>query len=124
MTMIEAAKLSLSRYAQFSGRARRAEFWWFALAQFLALVLSYMVLLAVPVLGTLLYLVVVLGTFIPHLAVTIRRLHDANRSGWWYFIGLVPFVGAILLFVWFCSKGTDGSNQFGDDPKALAMAIA
>ena len=53
---------------------------------------------------------------LPHLAVMVRRLHDTGRSGWWYWIALIPLIGAILLLVWFCSRGTVGSNQYGSDP--------
>ena len=61
-------------------------------------------------------LIVGLGLFLPTLAVQVRRLHDLDRSGWWILISLIPLVGAIILLVWACTKGTDGENRFGSDP--------
>lgn len=59
-----------------------------------------------------------LALVLPSLAVALRRLHDLDRSGWWILISFVPIVGAIVLLVWFCTKGTAGSNKFGADPLA------
>ncbi len=110
----------LKKYVVFSGRARRTEYWMFSLFNFIALIL-----LAVidGVLGTtpLLYLVYALGVLLPSLAVTIRRLHDTNRSGWWFLISLIPLVGPIVLLVFLCLEGEKQDNRFGVDPKA-AMA--
>ena len=64
----------------------------------------------------LLTIIVALGLFLPYLAVTIRRLHDTNRSGWWILIGFIPLVGLIVMLIFLCTKGTDGSNDFGPDP--------
>jgi uncharacterized membrane protein YhaH (DUF805 family) len=64
---------------------------------------------------TLLWLAA-LTNLLPGISVTVRRLHDTDRSGWWYWIGLIPLVGAILLLIWFCTRGTDGANRFGPDP--------
>lgn len=122
------------KYATFSGRASRSEFWWFNL--FITLI--GIVLGGISILGidfqtgqvtSLAYvLFAILGIFylailIPMLAVTIRRLHDRNMSGWWYlgFLvgGMIPFVGiavSIAMLVIFCLKGTDGDNNFGADP--------
>jgi uncharacterized membrane protein YhaH (DUF805 family) len=58
-----------------------------------------------------------LGFFIPSLAVTVRRLHDTNRSGWWVLISLLPLVGALVLFIFMLLNGTAGANRFGSDPK-------
>lgn len=68
-------------------------------------------------LGSLLAVIIALGTFIPSLAAAVRRLHDTNRSGWFYLIGLIPLIGSILLLVWFCTEGTHGDNEYGPDPK-------
>lgn len=122
MSLLEAVKLSLARYASFDGRARRLEYWYFTLFHSLAILLagvaSYLAMLAIPALGIALYSIVVFGTLLPHLAVSVRRLHDVNRTGWWYLFGTVPLLGAIVLLVWFCSDGTRGPNRFGADPKA------
>ena len=122
MTLSEAVTMSLARYASFGGRARRSEYWCFTilhwLAILLAMVVSYLAMLASPALGVILYSIVFLGTLLPHLAISIRRLHDVNRTGWWYLVGFVPLLGAIVLLVLFCTDGTRGPNRFGADPKA------
>jgi len=66
--------------------------------------------------GTVLLVAVILLVFIPQLSVTVRRLHDLDRSGWWFWPGLVPLVGGLILLVWFCMKGTEGDNQYGPNP--------
>lgn len=117
------------KYVNFSGRARRSEYWYFALYSILAAVAAQIVDRFVdppagdmPYAVGIVYLVVVLANFLPSLAVMVRRLHDTNRSGWWFLIVLVPLLGAILLIVWFCTKGTEGDNRFGPNPKASALA--
>jgi len=128
MTLSEAVKMSLARYASFGGRARRSEYWYFTLfhsiAILLAGVVSYLAMLAIPALGIILYSIVVFGTLLPHVAVSVRRLHDVNRTGWWYLFGSVPLLGALVLFVWFCTDGTRGPNRFGADPKATVSVAA
>jgi uncharacterized membrane protein YhaH (DUF805 family) len=122
MTLSEVLKMSLASYASFGGRARRSEYWYLtlfhALAVLLAMVVSYLAMLANPALAIILYSFVIFGTLLPHLAVSVRRLHDVNRSGWWYLFGLVPLLGTIVLLVWFCTDGTRGPNRFGADPRA------
>jgi uncharacterized membrane protein YhaH (DUF805 family) len=111
----------LKKYAVFSGRARRTEFWMFTLFNILAAivlgildaVLNTPQVYSIGLLG-LLYAVAVL---LPGIAVTVRRLHDTNRSGLWILIALVPFVGGIVLFVFCILGGTPGPNQHGADPK-------
>jgi uncharacterized membrane protein YhaH (DUF805 family) len=106
----------LERYAQFSGRARRAEFWWYALANF---IITFVLQLLVGVSGIfwLLYVIYVIGVLIPGIAVGIRRLHDTGRSGWWLLIALIPFVGAIVLIVFLATDSTRGTNQYGTSEK-------
>ncbi len=99
------------KYAAFDGRARRSELWYFSFFSFL--LLTPLVLIA-----PILYLLIVLGLFLPSLGVQIRRLHDIDRSGWWLLVSFIPLVGYILLIVWFCGKGTAGTNRFGPDPLA------
>jgi uncharacterized membrane protein YhaH (DUF805 family) len=127
MSLLEAVKISLARYASFGGRARRLEYWYFTLFHSLTILLagvvSYFAMLANPALGIVLYSIVIFGTLLPHLAVSVRRLHDLNRSGWWYLFGLVPLLGTIVLFVWFCTDGTRGPNRFGADPKATVSVV-
>ncbi|MEU9232434.1 DUF805 domain-containing protein [Streptomyces subrutilus] len=106
----------LKKYADFSGRARRQEYWMFTLIQSLiviALVILDFVLGTLPII-TLVY---TLGTLVPSLAVVIRRLHDLGKSGWWYFISFVPFVGGIWLLVLTATAGQQAPNEYGPDPK-------
>lgn len=119
MNIQESVKSVLSKYVTFSGRASRSEYWWFIVALILAYVVVAIVGGAVSEqVGGVLYLIVALGTFLPALAVLIRRLHDVDRSGWWILIQLIPLVGPILLIVWLASRGTAGANRFGADPLA------
>ena len=107
----------LERYAKFEGRAGRAEFWWFFLANLIIdVVLS--ILDRVSLLFAIISICYSLGVLIPSIAVGIRRLHDTNRSGWWLLIGLVPFVGAIVLIVFFALESAPGTNQWGPSEKA------
>ncbi|MFZ7142210.1 DUF805 domain-containing protein [Avibacterium avium] len=107
----------LKNYAQFNGRARRKEFWWFVAVDFLLYVILGMldfVLLNNDFGFTGVY---GLATLIPSLAVRVRRLHDTDRSGWWLLIGFIPVIGFIVLFIFACLDGTQGRNRFGEDPK-------
>jgi uncharacterized membrane protein YhaH (DUF805 family) len=116
MTFKQAIASCYFNYATFSGRASRSEYWFFALYHVL-LVMACFVLIPSGLGITLLWLSAV-GNFLPALSVLVRRLHDTDRSGWWYWISLIPLVGAILLLVWFCTRGTAGDNGFGPDPLA------
>lgn len=113
----------LRKFATFTGRARRKEYWLFIL-------LNYVVLFVLAVIDnilgttmqdlpygfiTLLYSLVLM---IPLLALNVRRMHDLGKSGWWLFITLVPFVGGIWYFVLTVTAGEKGDNQYGPDPKA------
>ncbi len=127
MGFTTAVATCFQKYVTFTGRARRSEYWFFALyavlAGFAAMIVDHFVdppAAGVPFAVGIVYGVVLLVNFLPGLAVTVRRLHDTNRSGWWFFIVLVPFLGAILLIVWYCTKGTKGDNRFGPDPVATA----
>ena len=105
-------------YAGFSGRARRAEYWQFALINVIALIVLYVLDLAIGT--TIPYLLYGLATLVPGLAVGARRLHDTDRSGWWLLIALVPVVGVIVLLVFLCGAGNPGPNKHGADPKGVA----
>jgi uncharacterized membrane protein YhaH (DUF805 family) len=126
--------LPYRRYAEFSGRSRRMEYWMFRLFEFAVFILGITVLGvaaglageqggdmvggAVLSIGALLLVLFFFGSFVPGLAVTARRLHDTGRSGWMLLLGLVPLVGPIVLLVFLFSDGTKGSNEYGEDPKA------
>lgn len=115
MTFGQSIKTCLSKYVAFSGRAQRSEYWWWSL---FVIVLTYGVMfIEIAVLGTaVLNLIISLALILPGIAVSVRRLHDLDRSGWWILIAIIPLVGAIILLVWFCTKGTTGSNNYGQDP--------
>lgn len=106
----------LKKYADFSGRARRQEYWMFTLIQSIIVIALVAVDFA---LGTMpiITLVYTLGTLVPTLAVLVRRLHDLGKSGWWYFISFVPFVGGIWLLVLTATAGQPAPNEYGADPK-------
>jgi uncharacterized membrane protein YhaH (DUF805 family) len=105
----------LTQYTGFSGRARRSEFWWYTLFTVGVYVVVGIVDAAMNT--TLLGLIVGLGLLLPSLAVTVRRLHDTGRSGWWVLIGLIPLAGAIVLLVFECMDSEPGANRFGPSPK-------
>lgn len=112
-----------NRYATFTGRARRAEYWYFFLVYFLIYVGLGFVDFVVGVFSWgrgvgLLSGLFSLAMLVPSLAVAVRRLHDIDRSGWWLLIGLIPFIGGLVLFVFMCLKGTSGDNRFGPNPLA------
>lgn len=112
----------LKKYTEFKGRARRQEYWYFAIFNIIA-----SIILVVIDVGTgnfneevgfgLLSGIYTLGILLPGIAVSIRRLHDTNRSGWWLLISLVPIIGSIVLLVFMIQAGTSGENQYGSDPK-------
>ena len=117
------------RYADFSGRSRRKEYWMFQL-------LFWLVILAITFLfgvvdstnstnsaaefitgiGGVFVALFFLGSLIPMIAVTVRRLHDQNKSGWYYLLGLIPYIGGLIMLFFMCTRGTDGANQYGPDP--------
>jgi uncharacterized membrane protein YhaH (DUF805 family) len=125
----------LKKYAQFSGRAQRAEFWQFWLFTVVVSIVFQVLLGAVGggmapgatptgvgMVVALIYLVVMLGLLIPSLAVSFRRLHDTDRSAWWLLIGLIPILGALVLLYFYIVDGTPGPNKFGPDPKGRGAA--
>jgi uncharacterized membrane protein YhaH (DUF805 family) len=113
MPLIENWKLVvLQRYAKFDGRAGRAEFWWFVLAQVIVYV-ALAILGGIADVFTILYFLYAIGTFIPSLAVAVRRLHDTDKSGWFILLGLIPLIGFIILIVFYAMEGTNGPNQYG-----------
>ena len=106
----------LKQYADFKGRARRSEFWYFCLFNVIASVVATLIdsLLGFKLVSSLYSLAV----FIPGLAVAVRRLHDIGKSGWFYLIGLIPVIGWIWLIILFCKEGQPEANQWGNNPKA------
>jgi len=115
MSFADAVRSVLSQYATFSGRARRSEFWWFALFAFLLYIVAGIIDAAIG--NQVVGLLVALALFIPSLAVTVRRLHDTGRSGWWILVGLIPLVGFIVLLVFEVQDSQPGTNNYGPSPK-------
>lgn len=108
----------VNKYADFNGRARRAEYWSFALCvSAVSLVFNLLYNLTGSNIFTALSGLVSLAVLVPGLAVGVRRLHDIGKKGIWYLIVLIPIVGWIIVIVWFCKEGEPGANQFGPDPK-------
>lgn len=125
MGFSEAVKKCFVNYVGFTGRARRAEFWWWTL--FVLLVDAFLLILlaiftsyeGLELAGAgviIIYLLFSVAVVLPGLAVAVRRLHDIGMSGWWYLIVLVPVIGPIIPLIWFCLRGTRGRNRFGSDP--------
>ncbi|MFT3917352.1 MAG: DUF805 domain-containing protein [Anaeromyxobacteraceae bacterium] len=105
----------LKKYVEFNGRARRTEYWMFLLIN---LAVSVGLMLVDGVLGTLfLGTLYSLGVLLPSLAVTVRRLHDTSRSGWWILIGFVPVIGLIVLIIFMAQDSKPGTNEYGPNPK-------
>ena len=117
MELVESAKRNLTTgtYAQFSGRASRSEYWWFVLASFLVIFTAAIIdgVIGSIIVTSLAYLFLI----IPGIAVSVRRLHDTNRSGWYLLVNLVPFVGTVLIFIWSVTAGDKKANQFGPPSK-------
>jgi uncharacterized membrane protein YhaH (DUF805 family) len=114
MSFGEAIHTCFVKYATFSGRAARPEYWYWvlftALAGLVFIVIEWQVSAEG---GKVLSAIFDVATFIPSIAVAARRLHDTDRSGWWQLLALVPIIGWILLLIWMCQRGTPGGNRFG-----------
>lgn len=115
----------LKNYATFGGRARRKEFWFFTLFNVLISIGLTIIDGITGLLNAAIGIGVLSGLYslavlIPSIAVTARRLHDTDRSGWWILIAFLPIIGAIVLLVFMVLEGTSGDNQYGADPKAQA----
>ena len=108
----------LEKYADFSGRARRAEYWSFALCSgVISFILGVLYNATNWGFFSILSTLFSLAILVPSLAVCWRRLHDIGKKGTWYFIVLIPIVGWILMIVWFCQDSQPGGNEFGPNPK-------
>lgn len=121
MSFSEAIRTCFSKYADFSGRAGRAEFWWwflFGMVVQLAFYIPFAITRNVA-LG-LVYFLLAVALLLPNLAVCVRRLHDTGRIGWWILIGLIPIVGPIVLIVFCVAPGSQGPNGYGPPTQQLA----
>jgi uncharacterized membrane protein YhaH (DUF805 family) len=118
MNFTQAITSGFQNYVNFSGRAVRSEFWYWVLFAIIVSVVAKLIDLALFSSSDLspISALVGLALFLPGLAITVRRLHDGDRSGWWILLNLIPLIGAIVLIVWYCTRGTIGPNRFGPDP--------
>ena len=112
----------LKQYAVFSGRARRKEYWFFVLFNIIASVVLAMIDRMTGTFSAdagvgLLSGIYALAVLIPSIAVSVRRLHDTGRTGWWLLIALVPVIGAIVLLIFMVLDSQPGTNQYGPSPK-------
>ncbi|MCH4551409.1 DUF805 domain-containing protein [Aestuariibaculum lutulentum] len=117
-------KVVKDNYANFDGRARRKEYWMFTLINSLILFGLIAISVAISVtsdaLGFLsLYFIYILAMIIPSLAVSVRRLHDIGKSGWYYLVAFIPFIGTFWLLFLLITEGEKGSNAYGPDPKNI-----
>jgi uncharacterized membrane protein YhaH (DUF805 family) len=120
---------ALKKYADFSGRARRREYWGFVLFN---IIISVVLTVCDVVLGTysaaasigILTGIYALALLIPGIAVSVRRLHDTGRSGWWLLIVLVPLIGAIVLLIFMLIDSQPGQNAYGSSPKGVEPTVA
>ena len=110
VSFIEAIKLAFTHYADFSGRSRRSEYWWFCLFNMIVGGIIGFILPDIAWIWTLVVLV-------PGTALCVRRLHDVGKRGWYYLWILLPIVGAIMILIQFCKDSTE-DNQWGPNPKA------
>lgn len=118
MNMTTAVKTVFSKYATFSGRARRSEYWYFVL--FNAIVGFVLGIIGGFIFGdgtNYLTSIYSLAVVVPAIAVSVRRLHDIGKSGFWYFINFIPFVGTIIMIVFCATDSQPGDNQYGPNPK-------
>ncbi|MDR7271103.1 uncharacterized membrane protein YhaH (DUF805 family) [Pelomonas saccharophila] len=104
MTFQDSIKVCFNKYVDFSGRASRSEYWWFALFVVLGCIVTSMV-------NHWLYYLFALGTLLPQLAAASRRLHDTGRSGWWQLIGLIPLIGFIVLIVFLAQESGEATES-------------
>ena len=134
--LITAYKSMFKKYAKFDGRSRRSEYWWASLMNYIIVMVAYMIMF-IPMMaagisgnvsgGTaaimiIMGVVLVLYAFaiiVPSIALTVRRLHDTGRSGWFVLLSLIPYIGGIILFVFTVLDSTPGPNQYGPNPKGM-----
>lgn len=116
----EAVSVCFKKSFVWEGRASRAEFWWFELAQVLILVAAAII---DQIIGTgVLYIIAAIALILPAIAVLVRRLHDTDRTGWWFWIYLLPVIGLIVILVFTLTGGDEGDNKYGPNPYGSVAA--
>jgi uncharacterized membrane protein YhaH (DUF805 family) len=122
MGFTDAIKTGFQKYIGFGGRAARSEYWYWVLFVLLLQIVAWLIDMTLFGFNTTgvnpIGVIISLATLLPGLAVSVRRLHDIDRAGWWIFLVLIPLIGAIVLIYWACLRGTVGANRFGPDPLA------
>ncbi|MBN8828802.1 MAG: DUF805 domain-containing protein [Sphingobacteriia bacterium] len=116
--MLKMITICLKKYTEFKGRASRSEYWYWALFIILSDIILYIIEEVVfgyspTLIISLLFLIIFIT---PTVSVSVRRLHDINKSGKWLLLALFPIIGWIILFIWSIKKGDEGDNEFGSDP--------
>ena len=113
MTFSESVSTCIKKYFVFKGRASKSEFWWFQLiwvVSYVVMIISNNEAIAFICLGIIIFIA------IPLISVGVRRLHDTNKSGFYYFLSLIPFIGGLIILLMMIGDGTKGKNQYGPDP--------
>jgi len=118
----QAISAGFSNYVNFRDRASRSEYWYWVLFVIVVEIVGGIVDAALDI--RMIVGAFGLVTFLPTIAVAIRRLHDIDRTGWWILLGFIPVIGTIILLIWHCTRGTAGPNRFGPDPLALGPVSA
>lgn len=136
-TLISAYKSMFKKYAQFNGRSRRSEYWLAGLVNCIIIIALYLIILIPLTIGTanhseptdlhfvltglggLLFFAYFIAVFVPSLALSVRRLHDTGRSGWFLLLNLIPYVGGLIIFIFNVLDSQPGENQYGPNPKGM-----
>jgi len=128
MGFIEAIRSFYGRYFDFETRSSRSEYWWVQLFYVIAIIVLMIPMLAIvgisgenasggaALISVAPLIIFALAGIIPMIAVTVRRFHDQDKSGWMYLLSFIPYAGGIIIIIFMCLKGTDGDNRFGPDP--------
>lgn len=109
MNFQDAIVTCLKKYVEFNGRASRSEYWWFVLFQLIVIVVLNLIYAPLSTLASL-------ALLLPSIMVSIRRLHDVDKSGWFLLLAFIPLIGALVLLFWYVQEGTKGTNKFGPEP--------
>ncbi len=115
----------IKKYGDFKGRSRRKEYWIFLLVNVIIgfLIGFVFTLIGMPDVANIVALVYALLIAVPSIALTFRRLHDTGRSAWWLLLTLIPYLGAIVLFVFYALDSQPGDNKYGPNPKGVAAPV-
>ena len=113
-------------YFKFQGRARRKEYWMFTLFSFIIYMILFIFfekIMSSPDGYTITGAIYSLAVFLPTLGVSVRRLHDINRSGWWFLLSFIPLIGGLILLIFMVLDSTPGDNNYGENPKAQQYIV-